>query len=61
MEIEEKGEGGHAHLNDVVLPRRRIEHVLDVALTNDSEVSDDIYCRRPQHIVVDIREHLRRR
>ena len=60
MEIEEKGEG-RAHLDDAVLPRRRIERVLDVALADDSEVSDDVYRCRPQHVVVDIRERLRRR
>jgi len=49
-----------AHLNDTVLSGSRVQSILDIALSNHSKMSDDIDRRRPQHVIVDVRERLRR-
>jgi hypothetical protein len=51
----------YAHLDNAILARRWIERVLDVALANNPKMTDNVYGSRPQHVIVDIRERLRRR
>ena len=49
------------HLDDAVFLGVRVQRVLDIALADDSEMPNDIHSRRPQHIVILIRQSLRRR
>ena len=49
------------YLDDAVLARRGVQRVLDVALANDAEVADDVDRGRPEHVVVGVRQRLRRR
>jgi hypothetical protein len=48
-------------LDDAVLLRVRVEGVLDVALSDDAEVPNDVDCRRAEHVVVRVGQGLRRR
>lgn len=45
-------------LNDAVLLRVRVERVLDVALSNDAKMADNVDRRRAQHVIVGVAEGL---
>lgn len=47
-------------LDDAVLFGEWVESILDVTLSNDTEMTDDIDSSRSEHVVVGIREGLRR-
>ena len=48
-------------LDDAVLPPRRVERKLDVTLTNDAKMPDNLEGSRPKHVILVVRERLRRR
>jgi hypothetical protein len=48
-------------LDDAVLLRVRVERILDVALSDNAEVADDVDGGRPEHVVVRVGQSLRRR
>lgn len=50
--------GNRAHLDDAVLLRVRVERVLNVALSDDAEMTDNVDGGRAEHVVVGIRERL---
>jgi hypothetical protein len=57
MRIYEKE---RANLDDAVLAGDWIEGVLNVTLADDTEMTDDVDGRGPEHVVVLVRESLRR-
>jgi hypothetical protein len=61
IRLERNGRRGNGtYFNDAVLLRGRIERVLNVALAHDAQMPDDIDRGRAQHVVVLVRERLRR-
>ncbi len=48
-----------SYLDDAVLPRVGVECVLDVTLAHNTEMSNDIYRRRSEHVIIHIRQRLR--
>ena len=49
------------HLDNAILPGRRVKRILDVAFTDDAQVSDNLQGSRAEHMVFVIREGLGRR
>ena len=58
----QSGGAGQAgiHLDHPVILTHRIEGILHVALTHDTDVTDDLYGKRTQLMVLTVRERLRR-
>ena len=50
-----------AYLDNAVLARSGIKCILDIALADHPEMTNDVDRRRPQHVIVLVRERLRRR
>ena len=48
-------------LDDTVLPRVGVQRVLDVALSDDTEMANDLQSSGPQHVVLVVRQGLRGR
>jgi hypothetical protein len=48
------------NLDDAVLARDWVECILNVTLADDAEMTDDVHCGCAEHVVVLIRERLRR-
>jgi hypothetical protein len=49
------------NLNDTILLRRGIEGILNITLADNSQMPNDIDSRRSQHVVIGVRQCLRRR
>lgn len=52
------GKKGEINLNDAVLLRGRIQRILNIALANDTKMTNDIDGSCSEHIVVGVRERL---
>lgn len=48
------------YLNDAVFLRVRVQSILNVTLAHNFEMSDDVDGSRSEHVVIRIRERLRR-
>ena len=55
------GDREKVYLDDAVLAGRRVQGVLNVALAHNAEVPDNVDRGRPEHVVVGVRQRLRRR
>ena len=54
------GDKGKVYLDDAVLAGRRVQGVLNVALSDDTQMTNDVNSSSTEHVVVSIRERLRR-
>ena len=54
------GDKGKIYLDDAVLAGRRVQGVLNVALAHNTEVPNYVDRGRPEHVVVGVRQRLRR-
>ena len=43
------------HFDNAVLPRSRVEGILDVAFADNAQVPNDFEGRRPEHMVLVVR------